>query len=98
MEYQILIQAVARLGVINAPHGMGFSLRQQVETQQVNGNTRLQVLIGTTWRQRQQVQTRPVAHGPALHVFLVDDLNFDIDLFDSVEGTRNVEEGRFPSA
>ena len=95
MEYQILIEAVTRLGVVNTPHGMGVFLRQQVETQQVNGNARLQILISATGRQRQQVQTRPIAHGPALHVFLIDDLDFDINLLTRVQGTGHVETSQF---
>lgn len=41
MEYQILIETVTRFGVINAPHGMGFFLRQQIEPQQINRNAGL---------------------------------------------------------
>ena len=95
MEYQILIEAVTRFGVVNTPHGMGVFLWQQIEPQQVDGDAGLQVLIGTTGRQRQQVQSRPIAHGPALHVFLIDDLDFDIDLLTRIQGASHVEAGQF---
>ena len=74
---------------------MGVFLWQQIEPQQVDGDARLQVLIGATRRQRQQVQSRPVAHGSALHVFLVNDLDFDIDLLTRVQGTGHVKAGQF---
>ncbi len=95
MKDQVLIKPVTGFRIIDAPHGMGVFLRQQAKTQKVNGDTRLQILIGAARRQGHQVQPSPIAHSTALHVFLIDDLHFDVNLFTRIQCTGNVQTRQF---
>ena len=79
MQFQIIRQTVSARDVIESVHMMWALLRQQLKIQQIDRDGAAQILILLPLMQG-LVHPRPIIERPLLHVVMIHQLDFDVDL------------------